>query len=506
VGSTANACAQTYHGTGPASEPETQAVQAYVQSIFPDQRGPGDTDLAPPDASGVFISLHSYGRLVLFPWGDTRDPAPNQAALQTLGRKFGYFNDYFVCQPSHCLYQTSGTTDDWAYADLGVAAFTFELGEYFFESCSPFENVIWPGNLPALRYALKAARNPYQAPAGPDSLAVTASPASLVAGEPLTLTAAADDTRSDGNFYGSDPAQPVAAARYTLDEPAWVTGTAAMPMAAADGAFDSPVESVAVVVDTTGWTPGRHLVLVESQDADGNWGVPSGVFVDVTGTTAALAPAQALAAGPAGQALAHPLWVTNTNPVTATFALTATGGAWPISVPPVLGPLGPGQGVALTATVDVPAGAAPGAYDRAVVSVAPQSPAGAAVTATLTSVVETPYGLIAEPATAEQAGQVGSVVTHTLDLTAIGSLTGTYSLTVSSTWPVSAPAGVGPLAFGGRVLVPMEVHIPLGLAPNAQDTLTLTLSAGEGPVWSTTVERRTTALWHTWYYPVVHRQ
>ncbi|MEO5728347.1 MAG: hypothetical protein ABI134_35850 [Byssovorax sp.] len=26
---------------------------------------------------------------------------------------------------------------------------------------------------------------------------------------------------------------------------------------------------------------GRHLLMVESQDADGNWGVPSAVFLDI---------------------------------------------------------------------------------------------------------------------------------------------------------------------------------------------------------------------------------
>jgi hypothetical protein len=36
-------------------------------------------------------------------------------------------------------------------------------------------------------------------------------------------------------------------------------------------------------VDTTGWEPGRHTLLVEAQDADGNWGVPSAAFVWVAG-------------------------------------------------------------------------------------------------------------------------------------------------------------------------------------------------------------------------------
>jgi hypothetical protein len=34
-------------------------------------------------------------------------------------------------------------------------------------------------------------------------------------------------------------------------------------------------------IDTTGWSTGRHSILVESQDAAGNWGVPSAVFLDI---------------------------------------------------------------------------------------------------------------------------------------------------------------------------------------------------------------------------------
>src|SRR5205085_4449453 len=118
-------CGQTYPGTGAASEPETQAIAGYLTSLFPDQRGPLLTDAAPAEASGVMITLHSYGNLVLFAWGDSTSPAPNKTGLQTLGRKFGYYNNYEVCQPSICLYLTSGTSDDWLYGTLGTAAYTF---------------------------------------------------------------------------------------------------------------------------------------------------------------------------------------------------------------------------------------------------------------------------------------------------------------------------------------------------------------------------------------------
>ena len=111
VGTSSNACDETYHGESAASEPETQAIQDYAAAIFPDQRGPADLDPANVNASGVFITIHSYGNLVLFPWGWTNNPPPNDGALETLGRKFGYFTGYQVCQSGEvdCIYQTSGT-------------------------------------------------------------------------------------------------------------------------------------------------------------------------------------------------------------------------------------------------------------------------------------------------------------------------------------------------------------------------------------------------------------
>ena len=284
-GSSADPCAQIYRGPSQISEPETQAIQAEMTALFPDQRGPALTDSVPMTASGVFVTLHSYGGLDLFPWGFTADPAPNQAGLQTLARKFGYYNGYTVCQApvNGCLYTTSGTTDDWAYGELGVASFTFEVGTWFFESCDSFESTIWPANRAALLYAFKAARLPYQNPAGPETIQVSTTASAVNPGVPLTLTALADDTRYASGGNGDEPAQNIAAARYSVGEPSWISGTTTYSMTAADGAFNASVEGLRATIDTTGWAPGDHLIFVESQDADGNWGVPTAAFIDIIG-------------------------------------------------------------------------------------------------------------------------------------------------------------------------------------------------------------------------------
>jgi hypothetical protein len=80
---------------------------------------------------------------------------------------------------------------------------------------------------------------------------------------------------------GVEPAQNVASAHYTINSPSWIEGAIVYPMAAADGSFDNVIEDVVATVDTTGWTPDRYTIFVESQDEDGNRGVPTALFVTV---------------------------------------------------------------------------------------------------------------------------------------------------------------------------------------------------------------------------------
>jgi len=227
------------------------------------------------------ISLHSYGPQVLTPWARSSALAPNNTALQTLGRKFGYHNGYAVCRFNNCLYAASGTTDDWAYGALGVASYTFEMGTQLFETCSAFESTVLPGNLPVLLAAFKAARRPYQTPAGPDAVTVAVSASPVTAGTVVTLTATVDDTRFNSNGWGTEATQNIAAARYSEGLPSWAAGATTVAMSATDGTFDTSQEGVTAAIDTTGWAAGRYLLLVEGQDTAGNWGAPTAVFLDV---------------------------------------------------------------------------------------------------------------------------------------------------------------------------------------------------------------------------------
>ncbi|MDJ0835811.1 MAG: M14 family zinc carboxypeptidase [Acidobacteriota bacterium] len=271
-------CSFTYRGIGGASEPETQAVRDYARAIFPDQRADDPMDAAPDDATGVFLDIHSFGRCVLWPFGYDIPSAPNGTALQTLGRKLAWYNGY---QPEEASvsFDTCGTTDDFAYGDLGVAAYTFELGFSFFENCLTYETQIRDTNLAALMLAAKSARAPYLLPAGPVVEQVSLSDNTVTAGNPVTVTATVSDDRFN-NSFGTEAVQNITGASLYLDLPPWEADRgSALPMDAADGAFNQTTESVTVSLDTTGLASGRYTLFIQADDAAGDAGTVSAAFL-----------------------------------------------------------------------------------------------------------------------------------------------------------------------------------------------------------------------------------
>lgn len=271
-GSSDGPCDMTYRGPSAASESETAALETLIAALYADRRGPDLTDPAPADTPGMFITLHSFGDLVLWPWGHIADEAPNKTDLKAIGDKFAAYNGYLSCQPSACLYASNGASDDYAYGELGVPAYTFEIGDEGDGFMPPY-NVIddeqWPDNAPALRYAAKIARTPYLTIHGPDVL----DPAITNMGQTVIVTATLDDTGNGGN--------PIAGGQYTIDTPPWIEGVTTQPLEPADGSFGAAAEPVETEVVTDGLTAGKHMLFLRGQDADENWGPVSAVFFEV---------------------------------------------------------------------------------------------------------------------------------------------------------------------------------------------------------------------------------
>jgi len=352
-GSSGNECSETYRGPAPASEPEVTAVQDYARAIFPDQRDPDLGAAAPADATGVYIDIHSYSELVLWPWGFTGTATGNVTALRTLGRKFAFFNGY---EPDQAigLYPTDGTTIDFVYGDLGAASYTFELGTSFFQNCTVFESTILPDNLEALLYAAKVARTPYLTAAGPDIVDPSASATVITPGDLLTVLATANDTRYS-TLVGTEPSQPIASAELYIDTPPWAAGATPVTMSAVDGTFDATVEAVTGTVATAGLGNGRHTIFVRAQDTGASWGAVSALFVWVLdpGLAAHVAGTVTSAAdgSPLDATVTASVFTTATDPGTGTFDLMLPEGVYDIAA------VADGFGSATAETVTATSGA-----------------------------------------------------------------------------------------------------------------------------------------------------
>jgi len=122
AGSSGLQYAETYRGTSPASEPETQAVMAFHAAH-------------PPVLS---VSYHSYGGLVLYPWGfragELPPDLPRFQALAGTDLAPAVIDgvpassiDHYHPGPGWNLYTTNGEYTDWAYRTYGTIAFTTEL-------------------------------------------------------------------------------------------------------------------------------------------------------------------------------------------------------------------------------------------------------------------------------------------------------------------------------------------------------------------------------------------
>lgn len=280
-GSSGDECSEVYRGSSAESEPETQAVSNYIRSLFPDERGENDDDAAPQNKSGMHIDLHSYGKLILWPYGHKEGVSPNNNGFLHLGHKLAWFNDY-TPQQSIGLYATDGTSDNVSYGELGVAAITFELGSSFFQNCSEYDNKIKPDNLKALIYSAKVSEAPYLLSTGPDVSVlklnnnidgVTVVPASLIdvdisTSKQTNLASASNDIELfeyiiDGSFTERDKV-------ISLQNLEVVNETV----------------STKIQLNTAELALGQHIISVRAKNADDQYGVVQSAFINISDSSA----------------------------------------------------------------------------------------------------------------------------------------------------------------------------------------------------------------------------
>ena len=492
-GSSPDPCDDTYRGSSAASEPETVAFQSFFASVMRDQNGSNGDYVIPPaapeTAMGIFVSLHSYSDLVLWPWGfDNYGNSPNYTQLQAIGRKFAYFNDY---NPDGSIwYDVDGATDDWTYGRFGIASFTFEVGPDDYSACGGFfpaygciegadgmSRNFWAENKPAFIYAHKIAATPYRTVYGPDTLAVSVTPVSGMPGTPIALQATITDRR-----YSNSGLLPIAAAEYFLDTPG-DAGTG-IPMTPTDGAWGSTSEGAQATLDTSALAPGRHTVFVHGRNNQGKWGPYTAVFltiepplppcVPVTSATltlmtpapiytdtvatfeATLEPEDFTApytytldfgAGPGDPASgsANPLSGLNTT-FTSTGVNTATLALWSCGVEPT-------ALVTATTTVEV-----------------------------LPHPVPPTYGVTLTPTLATRSAMPGTQVVYTLTVENTGNITDTVDLSTTGTeaWTTEVVPNVMTLTAGQTA--PLTVTVALEPYATGADSVTITAASRNAPV------------------------
>ncbi len=144
TGSTDDFQHPTYHGLEAFSEPETMAIKDFLETRH--------------FLGG--ISYHSYGELVLHPFGFISDLyAPDSMELSALGTQMAnsipsQVSGFYTPSGSWGLYPAAGSTDDWAYGNHGIFAYTIELATQFIPSASEIP-IITQNNLEAAKLLIE---------------------------------------------------------------------------------------------------------------------------------------------------------------------------------------------------------------------------------------------------------------------------------------------------------------------------------------------------------------
>ncbi|MFE9133196.1 M14 family zinc carboxypeptidase [Streptomyces sp. NPDC007355] len=216
AGTSTDPCNQTYKGPAKDSEAENKALQALYRKLFADRRATGDSTAAPADTKGMFVTMHSYADMVLFPWGfDDTVASGNDAAMRAIGKEMARLaGGWEYGQPGEILYDASGSHDDWAYDDLGVPSFTWEVGPSS-GTCSGFhpayscQNTFWNQVKPMLTYAADKAATPYGAGTTPPPPAgcTATNGDDVVIGDNATVTSSVTVSGCTGTASSSSTAE-----------------------------------------------------------------------------------------------------------------------------------------------------------------------------------------------------------------------------------------------------------------------------------------------------------
>ncbi len=129
-GSSPYGCDQTFRGTEPFSEPETQAIKEFIEAHnFP-----------------IILTYHSYGNLLIHPFGyipGLLPPEPDLTIFREYGNEMVKYNHYSMGTGIETVgYTVNGEATDYYYGEYGIYSYTPEVGAYYDGFWPPSDRIV----------------------------------------------------------------------------------------------------------------------------------------------------------------------------------------------------------------------------------------------------------------------------------------------------------------------------------------------------------------------------
>ncbi len=111
-GSSPNTESQTYRGTAPFSEPETQNVRDFCNA----------------HEFQICMNYHTYGNLLIYPWGYSDTPTVDADIFDNMTEAMTRENNYFAGTGSQTVgYTVNGDADDWMYGETITKPLSYSM-------------------------------------------------------------------------------------------------------------------------------------------------------------------------------------------------------------------------------------------------------------------------------------------------------------------------------------------------------------------------------------------
>jgi uncharacterized repeat protein (TIGR01451 family) len=189
-----------------------------------------------------------------------------------------------------------------------------------------------------------------------------------------------------------------------------------------------------------------------------------------------VAPPSDARSGAPGTTVTYSLNVTNNGNASDSFHVTVSGNAWTTNAPAAFGPMASGATLLVDVSVTIPASAALGTVDVAMITVTSQGDNTRSESATLTTTADN--GVNISPHMNTRSGAPGTTVTYSLNVTNNSNASDTYNVTVDdNTWTTTAPATLGPIASGASQALNVSVTIPASAAAGNVDFASVTVTS-----------------------------